>query len=91
MVAQTLAICAHRWHPPVRCALRVYESRKTRLILLIAGAGFIELSYLLQSLFGAKIYFAFGFLALTTVIVALTTATTTILMCYFHLCAEDYR
>ena len=45
----------------------------------------------MQSLFGAKVYYAFGFLALTSVIVALTTAATTILMCYFHLCAEDYR
>lgn len=45
----------------------------------------------MNSLFGAKAYYAFGFLALTSVVVAFTTATTTVLMCYFHLCAEDYR
>lgn len=45
----------------------------------------------MQSLFGAKAYVAFGFLALTSSVVALTTATVAILMCYFHLCAEDYR
>ncbi|KAK4054150.1 Transmembrane 9 super member 2 [Microbotryomycetes sp. JL201] len=55
------------------------------------GAAFIEISYLMQSLFGAKVYYAFGFLALTSAVVALTTATTTVLLCYFHLCAEDYR
>lgn len=45
----------------------------------------------MQSLFGPKLYIAFGYLFLTSIIVALTTATATILMCYFHLCAEDYR
>ncbi|ORY89710.1 hypothetical protein BCR35DRAFT_287713 [Leucosporidium creatinivorum] len=76
--------------PPTEWWLKPWPSALIAGILPF-GAGFIELSYLLQSLFGAKIYFAFGFLALTSVIVALTTATTTILMCYFHLCAEDYR
>lgn len=55
------------------------------------GAGCIETYFVLQSLFGAKAYYAFGFLALTSVVVALTTATTTILMCYFALSAEEYR
>lgn len=45
----------------------------------------------MQSLFGAKAYYAFGFLALTSLVVALTTALTTVLFTYFHLCAEDYR
>lgn len=55
------------------------------------GAGFLELFFLLNSLFGTKVYYAFGFLALTFVVTSLTTATVTILMCYFHLCAEEYR
>lgn len=55
------------------------------------GAGFIEINYLMQSLFGSKAYYAFGFLALTSLVVALTTALTTVLFTYFHLCAEDYR
>lgn len=45
----------------------------------------------LQSLVGSKAYYAFGFLTLTTAVVSLTTATVTVLMCYFHLCAEEYR
>lgn len=58
---------------------------------LTTGAAFIESYFIMQSLFGAKAFYAFGFLALTSVVVALTVATTTILMCYFHLCAEEYR
>ncbi|GAA6018174.1 hypothetical protein JCM10207_002857 [Rhodosporidiobolus poonsookiae] len=55
------------------------------------GAGFIEIYYILQSIFGAKAYYAFGFLALSSLVVALTTALVSVLFCYFHLCAEDYR
>ena len=56
-----------------------------------AGAAFVELYFVLSSLFASKIYYAFGFLALTATIVALTTATVTILFTYFNLCAEEYR
>lgn len=45
----------------------------------------------MSSLFASKAYYAFGFLALTTGVVALTTATITILFTYFILCAEEYR
>ncbi|GAA5956137.1 hypothetical protein JCM21900_002606 [Sporobolomyces salmonicolor] len=55
------------------------------------GAGFIETYFVMQSLFGSKAYYAFGFLALSSIVVALTTALTSVLMAYFHLCAEDYR
>ena len=46
---------------------------------------------MLSSLFASRAYYAFGFLALTAAIVALTTATVTILFTYFILCREDYR
>lgn len=59
--------------------------------ILPFGAGFIECYFLLSSLFGSKVYYAAGFLFLTFGVVALTTATVTILMCYFHLCQEEYR
>lgn len=39
----------------------------------------------------SKAFYAFGFLALTCIVVALTTATVTILMCYFALCAENWQ
>lgn len=56
------------------------------------GAAALEVYFVLQSLFGAhRAYYAFGFLALALAVVALTTATATVLMTYFHLCAEDFR
>ncbi|KAH9929506.1 endosomal P24A protein [Epithele typhae] len=59
--------------------------------ILPFGAAFIELYFVLSSLFASRAYYAFGFLALTAGVVALTTATVTILFTYFILCAEDYR
>lgn len=55
------------------------------------GAAFLELYYVLSSLFASRAYYAFGFLALTAGAIALTTATVTILFVYFLLCAEEYR
>lgn len=55
------------------------------------GAATVELHYVMSSLFASKAYYAFGFLALTAGVVALTTATITILFTYFILCAEEYR
>lgn len=51
----------------------------------------MELYFVLSSLFASRAYYAFGFLALTAGVVALTTATVTILFTYFCLCAEEYR
>ncbi|KAK4703342.1 transmembrane 9 superfamily member 2/4, partial [Phenoliferia sp. Uapishka_3] len=76
--------------PPVDWWLKPWPSAIIAGILPF-GAAFIESYFIMQSLFGAKVYYAFGFLALTFAVVALTTATTTILMCYFWLCAEEYR
>jgi len=59
--------------------------------ILPFGAAFVELYFVMSSLFAARAYYAFGFLALTAGIVALTTATITILFTYFLLCAEEYR
>lgn len=59
--------------------------------LLPFGPAFVELYFVLSSLFGNRAYYAFGFLFLTFVVIALTTAAVTILMTYFVLCAEEYR
>jgi hypothetical protein len=45
----------------------------------------------MSSLFASRAYYAFGFLALTAGVVALTSGTVTILFTYFNLCAEEYR
>lgn len=55
------------------------------------GAAFVELYFVLSSLFASRAYYAFGFLALTAGVVGLTAATVTILFTYFILCAEEYR
>lgn len=57
----------------------------------LSGAAFVELYFVMSSLFASRAYYAFGFLALTASVVALTTATVTILFTYFLLCAEEYR
>ncbi|KAH9047779.1 hypothetical protein EDB84DRAFT_1575086 [Lactarius hengduanensis] len=59
--------------------------------ILPFGATFVELYFVLSSLFASRAYYAFGFLALTAGVVGLTTATVTILFTYFVLCAEEYR
>jgi len=38
-----------------------------------------------------SIYYVFGFLFMVFLILCLTCAEVTILLCYFHLCAEDYH
>jgi len=55
------------------------------------GAIFIELYFIMNSFWFSRIYYVFGFLFLVFVILVITCAEVTILMCYFHLCSEDYR
>jgi transmembrane 9 superfamily protein 2/4 len=55
------------------------------------GAVFIELFFILTSLWLHQFYYIFGFLALVFLILAATCAEITIVMCYFQLCAEDYH
>jgi len=59
--------------------------------ILPFGAAFVELYFIMSSLFASRAYYAFGFVALTAGVVALTAATVAILFTYFILCAEDYR
>ncbi|QRV79231.1 transmembrane 9 superfamily member 1 [Ceratobasidium sp. AG-Ba] len=59
--------------------------------ILPFGAAFVELYFVLSSLFASRAYYAFGFIALTAGVVLLTTGTVTILFTYFILCAEEYR
>jgi len=59
--------------------------------MLPFGVAFIELYYVLTSLFASRAYYAFGFIALTAGVVTLTTSTVSILFVYFILCAEEYR
>ncbi|XP_011304608.1 transmembrane 9 superfamily member 2 isoform X1 [Fopius arisanus] len=55
------------------------------------GCVFIQLFFILNSLWSSQMYYMFGFLFLVFLILVITCSKTTILLCYFHLCAEDYH
>ncbi|KAH8334300.1 transmembrane 9 superfamily member 2 [Drosophila kikkawai] len=55
------------------------------------GCIFIQLFFILSSLWSNQMYYMFGFLFLVFLILVITCSETTILLCYFHLCAEDYH
>jgi len=59
--------------------------------ILPFGAIFIELFFILSSIWLHKFYYLFGFLFIVFLILVLTCAEITIVMCYFQLCAEDYH
>lgn len=55
------------------------------------GCIFIQLYFILNSIWSNQTYYMFGFLFLVFVILIITCSETTVLLCYFHLCAEDYN
>lgn len=55
------------------------------------GCIFIQLFFILKSIWSNQTYYMFGFLFLVFLILIVTCSETTILLCYFHLCAEDYN
>ena len=55
------------------------------------GAVFIELFFILTSVWFHQFYYIFGFLFLVFVILIITCAEITIVLCYFQLCSEDYN
>lgn len=59
--------------------------------ILPFGCIFIQLFFILNSLWSSQMYYMFGFLFLVFWILVITCSETTILLCYFHLCAEDYH
>jgi len=59
--------------------------------ILPFGAIFIELFFILNSIWQHQFYYMFGFLFVVFFILILTSADITIVMCYFQLCSEDYH
>lgn len=59
--------------------------------ILPFGAVFIELFFILSAIWGHQFYYIFGFLFIVFIILILTCAEITIVMCYFQLCSEDYH
>lgn len=59
--------------------------------ILPFGAVFIELFFILSSIWLHQIYYMFGFLFMVFLILVSTCSQITIVMCYFQLCSEDYH
>ncbi|XP_038987178.1 transmembrane 9 superfamily member 7-like [Phoenix dactylifera] len=59
--------------------------------ILPFGAVFIELFFILTSIWLNQFYYIFGFLFMVFVILIITCAEITIVLCYFQLCSEDYH
>lgn len=55
------------------------------------GAIFVELYFVMNSIWSGKVYYMFGFLFLCYGIMIATCAAVTVLMVYFLLCAENYH
>lgn len=55
------------------------------------GAVFIELFFILSSMWLHQFYYMFGFLFIVFLILIVTCAEISIVLCYFQLCNEDYR
>ncbi|PWY88246.1 hypothetical protein BO70DRAFT_178044 [Aspergillus heteromorphus CBS 117.55] len=76
--------------PPMTGTLRTTPSILLTGILPF-GAIFVELYFIMTSLWTNKIYYMFGFLFLCYGLMVITSAATTVLLVYFLLCAENYR
>jgi len=59
--------------------------------ILPFGAIFIELFFIMSSIWLHRYYFLFGFLCLVFTILIITCAEMSIVMVYFQLCSEDWR
>lgn len=55
------------------------------------GAVFIEMYFILTSIWQNNFYYVFGFLFVVFLILVITCAEITIVMIYFQLCSEDYH
>ncbi|XP_048389053.1 transmembrane 9 superfamily member 2 isoform X2 [Stegostoma tigrinum] len=59
--------------------------------ILPFGCIFIQLFFILNSIWSHQMYYMFGFLFLVFIILIFTCSEATVLLCYFHLCAENYH
>ena len=59
--------------------------------ILPFGAIFVELFFIMNSLWQGRLYYMFGFLLLSYSIMIMTCMSVTVLLVYFLLCAENYH
>ncbi|GMG98845.1 hypothetical protein Nepgr_000685 [Nepenthes gracilis] len=77
---------------------REIPARKYPSWLLILGAGtlpfgtlFIELFFILSSIWLGRFYYVFGFLLIVLLLLVIVCAEVSVVLTYMHLCAEDWR
>ena len=79
--------------PPPLSAARYLSSYVTVLVggVLPFGVVFVELFFILSSLWLDQFYYVFGFLFLVFLMLTLVCAELTIVLTYFQLCNENYK
>ncbi|KAJ3677572.1 hypothetical protein LUZ60_003296 [Juncus effusus] len=77
---------------------REIPERKYPSWLLVLGAGtlpfgtlFIELFFILTSIWLGRFYYVFGFLLLVLILLVTVCAEVAVVLTYMHLCVEDYK
>jgi transmembrane 9 superfamily protein 2/4 len=68
----------------------------SRLAIAFAGiipfaAAYVELFFIMTSLWMDQFYYVFGFTFIVFIILLVTCAEVTVLLCYYQLCAENHR
>lgn len=76
--------------PPSTTYMRTLPSMAITGILPF-GAIFVELYFIMSSIWFSKVYYMFGFLFLCYGLMIITCAAVTVLMVYFLLCSENYH
>ena len=76
--------------PPAGGYLRPLPSMALAGVLPF-GAIFVELYFIMNSIWFSKVYYMFGFLFVCYGLMIVTSAAVTVLMIYFLLCAENYH
>lgn len=59
--------------------------------ILPFGCIFISEFFILNSIWAGQIFYSYGIMILIFILMAICCALVTVMLCYFHLCAEDYR
>ncbi|KAH7289484.1 hypothetical protein KP509_30G004200 [Ceratopteris richardii] len=77
---------------------REIPQRKYPSWLLVLGAGtlpfgtlFIELFFIMSSIWLGRVYYVFGFLLVVLVLLVIVCAEVSVVLTYMHLCVEDWR
>ncbi|KAK6919191.1 Nonaspanin (TM9SF) [Dillenia turbinata] len=92
------------WAEPIQYPVRTNQipreipARKCPSWLLVLGAGtlpfgtlFIELFFILSSIWLGRFYYVFGFLLVVLLLLVIVCAEVSVVLTYMHLCVEDWQ